>query len=467
MTAPAIEHRYTPYGTQKQAHLCKARELLLSGPAGTGKSRCLIEKMHMLMLRNPGARALMVRKTRDSITSTGLVTYREHVAKEAIEAGDVTYYGGSTAEPAQFRYSNGSKIMIGGMDKPTKVMSSEYDIIYVQEAIELTPTDWENLTTRLRNGKISFQQILADTNPDVPTHWLHERFRGPDTPLDRVMLDTLHEDNPILFDPQTKMVTDRGANYIAALNALTGVRKERLRYGKWMAAEGLVYEDYDPRIHLTTNRPSKRPGQPSAALANPPHDWPRYWVVDFGYTNPFVCQMWAEDGDGRLYLYREVYKSQTIVEDHAKAILKLVTKANGEWKEPKPRVVICDHDAEDRATLERHLNMGTVAAQKTISDGIQAVQARLRKQPDGQPRIYFNPTARVEIDPELTMRALPTSTLEELPGYVWDRAKENSAAAEKAPKELPVKRNDHGCDAMRYMVAYKDLAPQPRIRWLG
>jgi hypothetical protein len=43
--------------------------------------------------------------------------------------------------------------MIGGMDKPTKIMSSEYDFIYVQEAIELTETDWENLTTRLRNGR--------------------------------------------------------------------------------------------------------------------------------------------------------------------------------------------------------------------------------------------------------------------------------------------------------------------------
>jgi hypothetical protein len=302
----------------------------------------------------------------------------------------------------------------------------------------------------------------------VPTHWLHERFRGPNVPADRVMYDTLHEDNPILFDPETKLVTDRGANYIAALNALTGVRKERLRYGKWMAAEGLVYEDYDPRIHLTTSRKPKRKDLPAQPMDNPPADWTRYWVIDFGYTNPFVCQMWAEDEDGRLYLYREIYKSQTIVEDHAKAILATVQNKKGEWREPKPRVVICDHDAEDRATLERHLGMGTVAATKTVSDGIQAVQARLRVQPDGQPRLYLNPNARVgEPDPELVMRALPTSTLEEFPGYVWNRAKEGSAAAEKAPKEEPLKRNDHGMDALRYMCAYLDLRAQPRVRWLG
>jgi phage terminase large subunit len=339
--------------------------------------------------------------------------------------------------------------MIGGMDKPTKVMSSEYDVIYVQEAIELNTTDWENLTTRLRNGRISFQQLIADTNPAEPTHWLYQRTRTGAT----AMLHSRHKDNPTLVD-EVGQPTERGAAYLAKLDALTGVRYERLRHGRWVAAEGLVYEDYDPAVH---HRP----------IADPPHDWARYWAVDFGYTNPFVLQCWAIDGDGRAYLYRELYRSKRLVEDHARDILAIVRRPDGRWKEPQPQAIICDHDAEDRATLERHLEMPTIAAVKTVSDGIQAVQARLRVQPDGRPRIYLNPAALVARDPELDASKLPACTVDELPGYVWDKAREGTVAAERSAKEEPVKRNDHGCDALRYLCAHLDLAPKPRMRgWL-
>jgi phage terminase large subunit len=449
MTA-TLSHTYVPWGAAREAFTNRDPELLLSGPAGTGKSRALLEKLHLIMLLNPGARGLMVRKVRDSLSSTGLVTYREHVAAESLATGDVTYYGGSTSEPPQYRYSNGSKIMIGGMDKPTKIMSSEYDMVYVQEAIELTTTDWENITTRLRNGKVSFQQLMADTNPDAPNHWLHQRALSGTT----TMLATRHEDNPVLFTGGGEL-TPVGASYISKLDNLTGVRYDRLRHGRWVAAEGQVYEAYDPQLH---NR----------SIADPPHDWPRYWSVDFGYTNPFVLQCWAEDPDGRLYLYRELYRTQRLVEDHARDILDLVRYKDGprRWREPKPRAIICDHDAEDRATLERYLDMGTVPAHKSVSDGIQAVQQRLKVAGDGKPRIFFHPAARVELDPELDGSKKPTSTLEEIPGYVWDRGREGTAAAEKPPKEEPKKADDHGVDAMRYMCAHLDLRARPRVRFL-
>jgi hypothetical protein len=108
--------------------------------------------------------------------------------------------------------------------------------------------------------------------------------------------------------------------------------------------------------------------------------------------------------------------------------------------------------------------MGTVAATKTVSDGIQAVQQRLRIAGDGKPRIYFHPAARHELDPELDTK--PTCTIEEFPGYVWDKPREGTAAAEKPPKEEPKKADDHGMDATRYMVAYLDLKARPRVRFL-
>ncbi|MFG3510240.1 phage terminase large subunit [Streptomyces sp. NPDC047821] len=443
MTTGQLQHAYQPHGTARDVMHCRAPEVLMSGPAGTGKSRACLEKLHLLALLNPGMRGIIVRKTLASLGSTALVTWREWVAKEALEAGVLSWYGGSPQESPQYRYANGSVITVGGMDKATRIMSSEYDVAYVQEATELTETDWEAITTRLRNGKISFQQLMADCNPDVPHHWLKSRCDSGRT----LMLNCRHEDNPILFHPATGQITERGVDYIGKLDALTGVRYQRLRKGLWVAAEGLIYEDFDPAVHIVD--PFKIPSE-----------WTRWWTVDFGFTNPFVLQMWAEDPDGRLYLYREIYRTRRLVEDHAKQALALVRFPSGQWKEPRPRAIICDHDAEDRATLERHLGMSTMAAKKSVSDGIQAVQSRLKAAGDGRPRLFLMRGAVVEHDPALLDVKRPASTEEEVTGYIWDQQ------PGKAPKEVPVKENDHGMDALRYMVADRDLGARPRVRWL-
>ncbi|GAB3156283.1 hypothetical protein GCM10027258_62470 [Amycolatopsis stemonae] len=445
MTAPVVEleHSYTPRGTALELMHDRSDEVLLSGPAGTGKSRACLEKLHLMATLNDGMRGLMVRKTQVSMTSTGLVTYREHVAKEAIAAGHVQWYGGSQQESAGYHYGNGSVLNVGGMDKPTKIMSSEYDVIYVQEAIELTKTDWEACTTRLRNGKVSFQQLIADTNPDTATHWLKQRCDSGTTR----MYNSTHEENPVYFNEDGTM-TPKGKSYIAKLDALTGVRKLRLRNGLWVSAEGIIYEQWHAGNLLDRFKI--------------PDTWTRWWSIDFGYVHPFVCQFWAEDPEGRLYLYREIQMTGRLVEDHAKTILAQVRKADGTWTEPKPRAIICDHDAEDRATLERHLGMSTVPAKKTVSDGIQATAARMRPAGhDGKPRLFVLRDSLVERDQALVDAAKPTCLAEEVPGYIWD------LGAGKKKGEQPLKEDDDGCDTMRYVVAEVDLGARPRVRQLG
>lgn len=460
-----VEHRYHPRGTAQRVMECRDPEVLLSGPAGTGKSRACLEKVHLMCLLNPGMRALVIRKTLVSLTSTGLVTYEEHVAKEALAAGHVKFFGGSAREPASYRYTNGARLVVGGMDNPTKVMSSEYDLIYVQEATELTEDDWEKCTTRLRNGKVSFQQIIADCNPDVPTHWLKVRSdKGTTT-----MLESRHEDNPGLYNDGTK--TPFGEQYLGKLDALTGVRNLRLRHGKWVAAEGQIYEQWDSAdVHLIDR-------------FDIPREWSRWWAVDFGFTNPLVLQCWAEDDDGRLYLYREIYRTQRLVEDHALDILLAVTKwvaeddeprddltpkmvrddvraGRREWIEPTPRAIVCDHDAEDRATLERHLGMATSAAEKTVSDGIQAVASRLKLvgAKPGKPRLMILRDSVLHRDQSLEDARKPCCTAEEIPGYIWDPSKKKG--------EQPLKENDHGVDAMRYLVMERDNGARTRVRWV-
>jgi phage terminase large subunit len=437
-----VVHRYHPRGAAHRVLESRDPEILLSGPAGTGKSRACLEKLHLQALKYPKMRGLIARKTQTSLGSTALVTFREHVAAEALASGAMHWYGGSGQRAAAYQYRNGSEIVVGGMDKSTKIMSSEYDVAYVQEAIELTVNDWEAITTRLRNGRLPYQQIIADTNPDVPTHWLKVRCDEGATS----MLESRHEDNPVLFGDDGRP-TERGADYLSKLDALTGVRFQRLRNGLWVAAEGMIYEEWDPAIHVVDRFPI-------------PRSWTRWWAVDFGYTNPQVIQMWAEDPDGRLYLYREIYYTRRTVDQHARQALSLVTDKDGNWTEPRPRGIICDHDAEGRAVLERELGMGTIAATKTVTDGIQAFQARLRPAGDGKPRLFVLRDSVVERDPELVDSKKPACTAEEIPGYVW------AIKPGGELKEEPAKENDHGADAARYLVAERDLSARPRVRFM-
>ena len=223
VTAPA--HVYRPRGSAVTVLEARDPEVLASGPAGTGKSRACLEKLLLQALKYPGMRGIIVRKVGVTLATTALKTWREHVAVEAIANGVLWYYGGSSAEPPQYRFANGSTILIGGMDKPSKIMSAEYDVAFVQEATELTVTDWEAISTRLRNGVMPYQQLTADCNPDVPTHWLKVRADQGRTR----MIECRHEDNPLLYDepePGTFTLTRTGAAYMARLDALTGVRAQ-------------------------------------------------------------------------------------------------------------------------------------------------------------------------------------------------------------------------------------------------
>jgi PBSX family phage terminase large subunit len=443
MSATALETvvRYEPRGAALAMFKNRSAELALAGPAGTGKSLACLFRLHLTALNNPGARFLIVRKTAVSLGSTTLVTFENKVIKAAMAAGIVRWYGGSPREAPCYKYSDGSVIVVGGMDKPEKIMSSEYDMIFADEATELTVDDWEAMGTRLRHGVLPWQQQLAACNPAHPTHWIKQRADQQGL----VMLHSRHRDN-LAYVNADGSYTPAGQAYMAKLDALTGIRRMRLYEGRWAAAEGLVYEGWDPAVHLVDRLP--KGSEP----------WRRIWGIDFGYSNPFVLQCWAEDPDGRLWLYREMYFTKRLVEDHAKQIKSIVCLPNGAWREPKPRAIVADHDAEDRATFERHFGMSTKPAHKSVSDGIQAMQARLKVQPDGKPRMFVVRDSLVEIDPALAEAKKPTCFAEEIVGYVWP----SGAKADK--REAPVKEDDHSMDTGRYVVADRDLGARPGIR---
>jgi hypothetical protein len=426
--------RYHPYGSIRDLFMDRSPEIIVHGPAGTGKTRGVIEKVHACLTKRPNVRWLMTRKTRQSMTETCISTFTRHVLKPV---DHVTWH----SVDQKWVYPNGSELVVAGLDNPTKVMSSEYDGFYANEATELSLSDWELVTTRLRNHQMPYQQALGDCNPDAPNHWIMTRHKEGKL----VLYQSVHEDNPVLYDHDNSSWTRQGLEYLARLENLGDVRYKRLRLGQWVAAEGAIYESFNQQVHLKDYFPI-------------PDSWPRYWVVDFGMKDPFVWQAWAENPNTHdLYRYREIYMTGRLVEDHAEMIMRLSEGT------PKPHFIICDHDLEDRMTLERHLGMSTIPAYKAILPGIEAVKSRMKWAKDADdklvqaPSIYLMRDSLVEIDQGLKHLGQPYCTEDEMGSYVWDKRRDGSSKG-----DIPKDQYNHGADAMRYLVAFVDsIAEDP------
>jgi PBSX family phage terminase large subunit len=420
-------------GAAMELGRCRDIEVCLDGPAGTGKTFACLYKVHILLTLYPGAKALVARKSNVSLAGSAMATFRNLIQ----DTESARYFGGNKIKPAAFEYPNGSLMIVSGLDRPEKIKSYEFDIAYLNEASEMVVDDIEFVRSRLRNGKLPYHQLIMDTNPDAPTHWLNARMNEGTT----TRLLSRHEHNPRFYDTVTQNWTEEGYNYIeGVLGGLTGVRLARLRYGIWAAASGTVYEDAWDRAR---NVVDPFPLQP---------EWPRYLGIDFGYVHPFVCLWAAIDNDGRIIIYRQIYKTKTLVEDHAKQI-KHLSRWGQDGGDPLPREIICDHDAEDRATLERHLGLITMPAHKNVSAGIQAVASRFKAAGNGKPRIVIFRDSLKDVDRELMQAKKPTRLEDEPDSYVWDTRQGLKRG------EAPLKESDDGLDTLRYLTARFDLLP--------
>jgi len=414
---------FEPLGWQVEPWRDTSLILLLTGSAGGGKSRLAAEKIHGFCQRYAGTTALVLRKAKE-YCGTSVLPFLEH----AVIGDDprVTYKRGF----GRFEYENGSTIYTGGMQdqRQREAVRSiggkgALDVVWMEEANAFVEEDFNEVLARMRGTAAPWMQLMLSTNPDAPTHWIKKRL--------------IDDREASVYYSGAKDNPNNPAEYLAILDRLTGIQRLRLRDGLWVQAEGAIYTGFSDELHVIDRDKL------------PEHRGMRHFrSVDFGYNNAFVCQWWGIGPDANLYMYREIYMTKRLVEDHARQINSLTTP------QEQIEATVCDHDAEDRATLERY-GIPTTAAEKAVLPGIQAVQARLRKEDNGKPRLFVCRDALAEMDPALEHDKKPHSTLEEFPGYVWEDWRPG-----QAHKEQPHKENDHGMDALRYAVMYIDGKPR-------
>jgi phage terminase large subunit len=270
-----------------------------------------------------------------------------------------------------------------------------------------------------------YQQLIADCNPGAPTHWLKKRCDRDATK----MLHSRHEDNPSVTP-----------EYLATLDALTGVRKKRLRDGIWAAAEGMVYDEWDPDVHIITK---KELYARNILIDNDRIN--RFVIkhmvagVDWGYKNPGVIQVYGLDGDGRKYMFREVYQTRRLID-------WWVDKAKGLQQEFGIEQFYCDPSEPAYIVDFNQAGLSAIGARNDIAPGIDALKSCLEVKKDGRPGFYVYEYALPERDEARSQDNHPLCFENEINEYVYVQDKSGQPV-----KELPVKVNDHSMDAARYV----------------
>lgn len=250
-------------------------------------------------------------------------------------------------------------------------------------------------------------RMILTTNPAGPRHWLRQKYmlRAADSDLRLRQWHFKLDDNTKL---EPGIISDIKA-------AMTGVFYQRNVLGRWVQAEGAIYQSFDEARHVVRG-------------ALPAIQWLPACGVDVGSTNPFHAVMLGVTQDRRLIVTREWRHD-------SRATGRIMTNveysvALRKWLPPdQPDWIVVDPSAADfRATLARHGETKRVmAGDNAVIDGIQLVSSLFATN-----RLVVHESCK--------------ELLDEIPGYVWDEK-----AAERG-EDQPVKRDDHGLDALRYAI---------------
>jgi len=434
--------KYVAYGGSAKLFQSVAPEVLFEGPANCGKTRGLLEKCYLMLTEFPGLRMLWIRKTRASLTESVLVTWEEHVLPE----GHHCMHGRASRENRKsYKFRNGSVVVLGGMDKSRKVMSTEYDVICYFEATDGDLRDWLRLITRARNKRILlgrdsetkrpvyFHQLIADVNPASEYHWLNQR--ALEGHMERIK--ATHADNPLFDDDDQRR-----------LDSLTGATRRRLRDGEWCSEDGQVWPCWDRetmmcmREDLLIDRQRPHGGYKC--------EW-YFGSLDFGMRHAQVFQIWGVLGS-TIYRVAEIYKRQksekwwgdkiawqmqkwplhTIVADGGGLGIKLIDNLN-------------DRLGARGGNKQLGIVRPALKGAGSRLHGFKQVYAKME-----QGQIILCHDALEEGSCEISLENLqPTCTEQEIPSLTWARAKEGGAVPKDDSDSSCV---DDGCFAMIYAV---------------
>ena len=142
----------------------------LVGGYGSSKSYHIAVKIIKKLLEEK-RKALVVREVFDTIRDSCY-----DLLQEVAEAMGVDEYLTFTSSPMQVKFSNGSRIIFKGMDKPAKLKSlNGVSIVWIEECSEVKYAGFKEILGRLRHPTLS-NHIILSTNPVSKGNWTYKYF---------------------------------------------------------------------------------------------------------------------------------------------------------------------------------------------------------------------------------------------------------------------------------------------------
>lgn len=222
-------------------------------------------------------------------------------------------------------------------------------------------------------------------------------------------------DNPFLDEQEI----------IAMTSSLSQDELESRRYGKFKQCGGLVYSEFNEQIHVIE-----------------PFDIPKEWQdnisIDPGLNNPLSAHWYCEDFDGNVYVVAEHYAQGKDVYYHSNKIKEICQKLDWHYYNGKISALI------DSAAMQR-----TLASSKSVVDLFYENDILVNPKVNKDMFSGINTVKRYLKDGEgkahLFIFKNCTNLIREIKSYWW------------GDNDLPIKRDDHCLDEMRYYLMDKQL----------
>lgn len=407
--------------------------ILYCGGVGSGKTLVGCITMITLAVMYPGD-YVIARLFSPELKDTTLKQFLEICPKELIKEYRVA------DKTIKLKSVNGktSTILFRGLDEPDKLRSLNLSGFYIDESSQVSEEAFMLLQSRNRGPGLN--KGILTTNPnghDWQYKWFvkQDHFKDPNAKYRYLLIQAPSTENLHLPD-----------GYIANMLQTWSVdRIKREIEGSFDAFEGMVYHEFRRDVHVV---------KPFAV----PKEWTRVIGIDHGYRNPAVWIWGAVDYDDNIYIYREFYEREWLIEEIC----------NGKPKENKPGVLsMMRGEKIDQARMDPSVKQ--VRGQTGQSDwdlfidnlpkdfplmlannektaGIDKVKSYLKQDPKtNKPRLFIFETC--------------SNLIEEISRYRYKELSPNQKGL-VAEIEEPRKVDDHALDALRYLIMSRPDAPK-------